>query len=194
MPLSHSLRLQTHGRPVPMNTSKTPEPGRDSGRRCTAHSSRTGEPCKKLAIRGGVVCRSHGGGSPQARLKARERLDAMVEPALTDLQWAIRTAKKNQDVQAVLRAVFGILDRTGFPAGLKVDLEADPDQILARILGVEVSELPGNEPIDVTPEQPRALPAAPHLMEGGDLMDDLGQRVGLAGCCAARRRFDEPGS
>ncbi len=76
----------------------------------------------------------------------------------------------------MLRAVFGILDRTGFPAGLKVDLEADPDQILARILGVDVSELPGNEPIDVTPaEQPRALPAAPHLMEAADLMDGRGK-------------------
>lgn len=41
--------------------------------RCRAHR-RDGAPCKRWAIRGGYVCPKHGGASPQARRKARERL------------------------------------------------------------------------------------------------------------------------
>ena len=33
-----------------------------------------GKPCRRYAIRGGNVCRVHGGGSPQVIAKARERL------------------------------------------------------------------------------------------------------------------------
>lgn len=42
-------------------------------RRCTAHSSRTGERCKKAALRGATVCRSHGGAAPQVREAAQHR-------------------------------------------------------------------------------------------------------------------------
>ena len=49
---------------------------------CTAKSSRTGKPCKKLPIRGGYVCRTHGGSAPQVRQKANRRLEAMLHDAL----------------------------------------------------------------------------------------------------------------
>jgi hypothetical protein len=42
--------------------------------RCVAHSKRTGLPCTQWAIRGGTVCRMHGGWAPQVRRKARERI------------------------------------------------------------------------------------------------------------------------
>jgi hypothetical protein len=40
---------------------------------CTAHTS-AGNPCKKPAIKGGTVCATHGGSSPQVRRAADARL------------------------------------------------------------------------------------------------------------------------
>lgn len=42
-------------------------------RRCSAHRS-NGEPCGAWAIRGGFVCRVHGGSAPQVKAAARARL------------------------------------------------------------------------------------------------------------------------
>lgn len=42
--------------------------------RCRAHSSRTGQQCKRWSIRGGYCCPSHGGRSPQVRRAAERRL------------------------------------------------------------------------------------------------------------------------
>lgn len=41
--------------------------------RCVAHN-RWGEPCKKWAMKGSVVCNKHGGMAPQVRRKAQERI------------------------------------------------------------------------------------------------------------------------
>lgn len=59
------------------------------GQRCTAKTKRTDDRCKNYAIRGGNVCRIHGGGAPQVRRKAdervaRARVDQMVRSYLTD--------------------------------------------------------------------------------------------------------------
>jgi hypothetical protein len=43
------------------------------GERCTAHRS-DGTPCGAWAIRGGYVCRMHGGAAPQVRSAAHMRL------------------------------------------------------------------------------------------------------------------------
>lgn len=42
--------------------------------RCTAKSSRSGEQCKRDAIRGGTVCATHGGRAPQVKAAAAERV------------------------------------------------------------------------------------------------------------------------
>jgi hypothetical protein len=47
---------------------------------CKAKSSRTGKPCKAWAIQGGTVCRTHGGGAPQVRAKAKKRLWDLIDP------------------------------------------------------------------------------------------------------------------
>jgi hypothetical protein len=43
-------------------------------RRCKARSSQTGEHCKAWAIRGGLVCRAHGGRAAQVKSAAEHRL------------------------------------------------------------------------------------------------------------------------
>lgn len=47
----------------------------DEARRCTA-TARSGQRCKKAAIKGGKVCRMHGGVAPQVKAKAAERAQA----------------------------------------------------------------------------------------------------------------------
>jgi hypothetical protein len=42
------------------------------GVRCTAHRT-SGQPCRAWAIRGGYVCRTHGGAIGHVRAKANER-------------------------------------------------------------------------------------------------------------------------
>jgi hypothetical protein len=57
--------------------------------KCTAHSKRTGNPCKLAAILGGTVCRMHGGSAPQVKSKAAERLAlAQITPERTLLEIA----------------------------------------------------------------------------------------------------------
>lgn len=48
--------------------------------KCKARSSRTGNPCQKSPILGAVVCRNHGGSTPQVKRKAAERLLDMIDP------------------------------------------------------------------------------------------------------------------
>lgn len=52
-------------------------------RRCKARRSTDGEPCEAYAMSGALVCRSHGGASPQARRGSADRMAA--EQALTEL-------------------------------------------------------------------------------------------------------------
>jgi hypothetical protein len=49
--------------------------GGDRPRRCGARRT-DGRPCHCWAIRGGYVCRVHGGAAPQVRAKARARLES----------------------------------------------------------------------------------------------------------------------
>lgn len=50
--------------------------------KCVGHSSQTGKPCQKYPIRGGTVCRKHGGAAPQVQAKAKERLAALAPKAI----------------------------------------------------------------------------------------------------------------
>lgn len=47
-----------------------------ANQRCTAKSKSTGDRCKRQAIAGGTVCRTHGGKAPQVAEAARRRLMA----------------------------------------------------------------------------------------------------------------------
>lgn len=98
-------------------------------RTCTAHRS-NGDPCKAPAIRGGTVCRAHGGSSPQAQRAARLRLLELVDPAIATLEREMENADKSADRQ---RAAENILDRTGYGRTQRVDI-AQAQEVLVEKL------------------------------------------------------------
>ncbi len=91
----------------------------DDARRCTAKSVRSGQRCKKAAILGGVVCQTHGGGAPQVKKAARERLNDLIDPAINELG---RRVEDQDNPALALRAAQGILDRAGYKSSEKVEL------------------------------------------------------------------------
>ena len=83
-------------------------------KRCGAHSSQTGKPCGQWAIRGGTVCRTHGGRAPQVKAAAERRLADLRPAAILYLDWLL-----NQKAfpSAGLGAAKDVLDRNdGRPA------------------------------------------------------------------------------
>jgi hypothetical protein len=76
---------------------------------CSAHSSRTGLPCKRWAIQGGTVCPTHGGSIQRVKISAADRLAEMVDPALTALHALL--AADSETVR--LGAIKDVLDRNG---------------------------------------------------------------------------------
>jgi len=86
---------------------------------CSARSKQTKKRCRRPAIRGGNVCRHHGGGAPQVRRRAAERLAALVDPALDTLGRLIR---ERRDKRVALGAVKDVLDRNGYGAPRRFEI------------------------------------------------------------------------
>lgn len=56
------------------------------GPACKAHGRRSKQPCRNAPIRGGTVCRMHGGSAPQARAAADTRIEtARIEGRIGQL-------------------------------------------------------------------------------------------------------------
>jgi hypothetical protein len=97
------------------------------------------------------VCGAHGGRAPQSRLKARERLDEMVEPALVELRKLVARA----DSDGVrLSAIKDILDRTGYklPERLETD-NAVTIRVEYEVIETQPIQEPIQEPITIALEQ-----------------------------------------
>ncbi len=84
---------------------------------CTA-TNKAGKRCGGAAIKGGNVCRIHGGSAPQVRAAANARLQALVHPSIDRIAKII---KDGEDIVAE-RAARGILDRTGYKEPDKIQL------------------------------------------------------------------------
>ena len=91
-------------------------------RRCTAHSSRTGEKCRLPPIKGGTVCLVHGGSAPQVKNRALQRLTELVEPAIAELNRIMCDAGGPNPDAVKLAAAKDILDRAGFKPTDKIQL------------------------------------------------------------------------
>lgn len=113
--------------------------------RCSA-TNRFGEQCRNPSIRGGTVCRSHGGASPQVKKKARERLLEMVEPALVQLSQIMEKPSTSDSDR--LRAIQMVLDRTGYGPGHTLEVEVKPWELTMQRI---VKELPSVDMV-ATPE------------------------------------------
>lgn len=79
---------------------------------------KTGQPCKKAAIRGATVCAHHGGSAPQVRRKAAivatvqnyGLADANIDPNTTLLRLISATANLLYDVSADLETAYTAAD------------------------------------------------------------------------------------
>lgn len=100
-------------------------------RRCSATSRQTGEQCKNPPIKGGTVCRYHGGGAPAVKQKAALRLASLVDPAIGTLAREMVKADKSSDRQ---RAANSILDRAGITRGQSAELDVARALLLERLL------------------------------------------------------------
>jgi hypothetical protein len=111
-----------------MAGSPPPEPMELAGparpmtyRQCTAHSSRTGKRCGRSAIRGGLVCATHGGSAPQVRRAATQRLELAA--------YQISESRAGRSLAAI-RAL-----RQGRYGQALAALGLDPDSAVAAALG-----------------------------------------------------------
>lgn len=64
---------------------RAPLAGDAASQRCSAPSTRTGQPCGRFAIKGGTVCATYGGSGPQARAAAKRRLEGLALDTLADV-------------------------------------------------------------------------------------------------------------
>ncbi|MGV0695970.1 HGGxSTG domain-containing protein [Mycobacterium paraintracellulare] len=109
-------------------------------RRCKAHSSRTGEPCKNAAIKGSTVCRFHGGAAKQVKANARARLENAADLMAKQLLGIALTAE-GESVK--LAAIRDALDRAGLKPPAEVVLaqgEAKPYEQIFDVIGGNPSD------------------------------------------------------
>lgn len=131
--------------------------------RCTARSSRTGERCKRAAMLGGNVCRSHGGNAPQVKAKAQRRLQQAADALVQRLLGMALDGDTPDHV--ALAAIRDALDRAGLGAKQAVEVEvtkAPYEELLSDVLHVTRAQheaLKHGEPLSSA--LPRALHAPP---------------------------------
>lgn len=99
-----------------------------SPRRCGAKRRRDGEPCRKWPLEGTNRCRLHGGASPQAQRKARERIRDAADHAAA----ALIGFMNNADVPwpTRLAAARDLLDRADVTGKTVVEVAVQPWQAL----------------------------------------------------------------
>jgi hypothetical protein len=96
------------------------------GIQCSAHSSRTGERCRRWATHGATVCQVHGAAAKQVKRKAEERIRELVHPALALIAEILETGRAEDLPASVsLAAARDILDRAGYTATQKLAVTGD---------------------------------------------------------------------
>ena len=110
---------------------------------CGAKTS-AGTPCRRSPMKGGTKCVLHGGGSPLARQAAERRLLYGVSLALDRLIETLSEHDHEGPCPAcgcspvardpvVLRAALGVLDRSGFGPGLRLQHSTDNEDTLREV-------------------------------------------------------------
>lgn len=148
----------------------------ETSRRCTA-TNRLGEQCRNAPIVGGFVCSIHGGKVPAVQRTARQRLLAMVDPALSALLRALEShgppcphcGRSDGDRDpVVIRAAQLVLDRSGYGPSAKLILEKNrDDEDLTQLTNAELAER-----ADAIAIRIRQLEAERPVAEEGVVLDD----------------------
>ncbi|ULP48608.1 hypothetical protein [Mycolicibacter virginiensis] len=128
--------------------------------RCTARSSRTGEPCKRPPMLGGNVCYHHGGAAPQVKAKAQRRLEQSCDSLVQKLLGMALDGDVPDHV--ALAAIRDALDRAMGKATATVEVSAKPawEEVMNDIVGVaHITQAESQARQGLLPDEPRALPA-----------------------------------
>lgn len=80
-------------------------------------------------------CSNHGGSTPSSRMAARLRLDELVGPAIATLARILADPEVPASVR--LRAAQDVLDRSGYPRRLDMDVDAAREQLVDRIVALQ---------------------------------------------------------
>lgn len=90
-----------------------------------------GNRCARAAIKGGTVCRIHGGNLPGVKKAAQRRLAMAALPASQKLVW-IALHKKGVADKDRIRALIEILDRAGVSGKTTIEVEVKPWEKVLR--------------------------------------------------------------
>ena len=104
------MKAQQHAPRGPIKADPMASLDLKTSRKCHATSKQTGRQCGAWAIRGGSVCRYHGGLAPQVIAKAEDRLKALIDPAIVRLAELVN---QTQFPSVAIAAVKDVLDRNG---------------------------------------------------------------------------------
>lgn len=83
--------------------------------------------CKKAAIRGGAVCQTHGGGAPQVKAKAQERIREYVQ----------RMVDPDRALAEAARLAYSDIRQLYDDKGRLKPMKDWPDDLAAAVGGVE---------------------------------------------------------
>lgn len=122
-------------------------------------TTNAGNPCQRYAIHGGTVCYRHGGNLKNVQAAAKERIKALVNPALAELEKII--SKQNVSDSDKLRAIVVVLDRTGFHSKteLSAEVEVKPWQNLVDGILTQAGYRQVEDIVDAEVEEPTEQPS-----------------------------------
>lgn len=109
-----------------------------SSTQCTARRKHTKVRCTNRPIRGGVVCRMHGGGAPQVKKKAAQRIMEAADNAAGLLVQFMEDPKN--DIKVRTQIAQDLLNRAGFAGKQTISVETPKWEDVASSILVDLGE------------------------------------------------------